>query len=479
MYSKKWLVGVSSLLILPLTAAGTVGTVQASIPDEGTGESEYQEEEQNIENVIVLIGDGLAAGQLEVSRALEYGKEDLFHMEQLPNVGLMQTYSNDNHVTDSAAAGSAMATSQKTDNGMVSMTPDGESHETILEAFQEQGKMTGVVVNNSVTDATPAAYTAHTDSRDNHEDIARQQFDSQYDILFGGGLENFLPEAQEGEDLTERFQEEGYEFVQTREELMNAPVTDKMLGLFADGNMALEADIDQMEEEDQPSLSEMSDVALQAMEQDEDGFFLMIEGSRIDHAAHFASANGVHQEVVEFDRTVELVQEWASERDDTLVVVTSDHETMGMSMTEVMDVEAWQEMPATSEYMVEQFEMDEESGMYTEASMRSAYEEYANMELTDEDIERLQNSLYEEDGEPIDAFYQAVEAGLIIAEHYHLDVYSQNITQLSESTSGHSGNMVPIFADGPGSDSFNGVFDNTDLSKIIAEEAGIPFEGSR
>lgn len=454
------------------------GVTLADSGNDGNQEDyEGGEETENIENVIMMIGDGLGMGQLEIARALEHGKEDQFHMEQLEDIGLMQTYSHDNHVTDSAAAGTAIANSQKTNNGMVGMTPDGEPVQSIMQAFQEDGKKTGAVVNHSITDATPAAFTAHVKDRDQHEDIARQQYENQYDVLLGGGLEYFLPEAQDGVDLTEAFEDDGYQFVETREELMNIDHTDQLLGLFADEHMALETDIDLIEE-DQPSLSEMSEVALDTLEHDEDGFFLMIEGARIDHAAHYADATSVWKEMVEFDDTVEYVKEWAEERDDTLLVVTSDHETMGMSMTEVMDVEALREVSASPEYMIEEFNYDEENERFTEESIQSIVSEHAGFELSNEDMERLNNHLYEDDGTPKDEWDQAVELGLVIAEHYNVDVFNREITEKSTSTSGHSGNMVPIFASGTGSDQFNGVIDNTDLSKIIADQAGIEFEST-
>lgn len=468
MLKKALFTGVAILLFSFLNFGQVV-----SADSSGQVQDNYSESSE-IENVIIMIGDGLGMGQLEIARALEHGKEEQFHMEQMENVGLMQTYSDNYHVTDSAAAGTAIATSQKTDNGMIGMTPDGTSVQSILQAFQDEGKKTGVISTHSLTDATPAAFTAHVEHRDEYENIAKQQYENEYDVLLGGGRDYFLPDAQDGEDLTEAFQKDGYQYVEDREELMNVDPTHKLLGLFADENMALGTDRELIDE-DQPSLSEMSDIALDVLAQGDDGFFLMVESARIDHAAHYGDATNVWKEVVEFDNTIKNVKDWANERDDTMVIVTADHETMGMSVTEVMEDEALQEISASPEYMVEQLDYDEDSERFTEESIQSVISEYAGFDLSEEDMDRLNTHLYEDDGSPKDEWDQAVELGLVIAENYNVNTFNREITENSESTSGHSANMVPIFASGPGSDHFNNVINNTDLSTIVAEQANIDF----
>jgi alkaline phosphatase len=204
------------------------------------------------------------------------------------------------------------------------------------------------------------------------------------------------------------------------------------------------------------------------LSQHEDGFFLMVEGARIDHASHAADMTSVWQETIEFDNTVADVLSWMEDRDDTLLIVLADHETMGIAASEVMDKEALRNVSASPEYMVSQFEFDEENGVYVADTVQSIVEEYSGVVLSDEEVEAFNEYIYDDEGELRFPHEQAWEIGSFIADHYQAGIMNREIRAAS-STGGHTGNMVPVFATGVGAEQFNGVLDNTDISHIIAE----------
>ena len=145
-------------------------------------------------NVIVMVGDGMGIGQLEVARLMEYGKDGRLNMESLDNVALMHTYSANNTVTDSAAAGTAIATGTKTNNESIGVDENGNEVKSMLDAFQARGKKVGVISTNTVTDATPAAFTASVANRwSGQAEVARQMLENEYDVLLGGGGDYFAP----------------------------------------------------------------------------------------------------------------------------------------------------------------------------------------------------------------------------------------------------------------------------------------------
>lgn len=193
--------------------------------------------------------------------------------------GLIKTHSADTEVTDSAAAGTAMATGHKTNNGMVGVTPDGEEVDSILDAAEDAKKSTGLVATSTITHATPAVFGASVEKRSDEAAIAPQFLDNEVDVLFGGGRDYFTDSKNGGkqkENLIEKAEKQGYHYVSNKEELENAKGK-KLLGLFADDAMAPEMHRDETEE---PSLAEMTNTAISTLNKNKKGFFLMVEGSQ-------------------------------------------------------------------------------------------------------------------------------------------------------------------------------------------------------
>lgn len=282
-----------------------------------------------VRNIILFIGDGMGLGQITAGRIHSTGGVGKLNIEKMPVVGLLHTQSVDNLITDSAAGATALACGVKTANGMVGVLPDGSAVESILEAVRDRGGSTGLVATSSITHATPACFGAHIDSRSRHAEIAEQLIAAGINVLLGAGTAYFLPgstpESKRADetDLLAIAKEVGYEIVKDREALLNASA-DRLLGLFAAEALS--------HQEGEPSLGEMTAKALEILPRDDDGFFLMVEGSQIDWGGHDNNPDYVIREMLEFDRAVKTGLEFALRDSSTLVVVTADHETGGMAL---------------------------------------------------------------------------------------------------------------------------------------------------
>ena len=280
-------------------------------------------------NVVLMIGDGMGVAHLSLTRIAETGGREKLNIDSMPIGGFARTYSADSLITDSAAAATALATGCKTKNGMISTTPDGTPISTILEILQKKGLSTGLVTTTTITHATPAGFGAHTSSRGDESDIAPQYIDKKIDVLLGGGRAFFIPRGEprsmrkDSRNLISEAKSAGYQTVETKDQLM-ALKGGRVLGLFQMGHLTTNAS--------EPSLAEMTGVALELLAKGDKGFFLMVEGGQIDFAAHANSADGVIKQVTGFDDAVGRVLQFARQRGDTLVIVTADHETGGLSL---------------------------------------------------------------------------------------------------------------------------------------------------
>ena len=288
-------------------------------------------------SAVLFIGDGM--GPQIVSIVKVYAERSLgreLNMVRLANsgvTGLMTTNAEDKLVTDSAASGTAMATGSKTNNGVLGMTSDGQVVKNLFEDAVEHGKSVGVVTTSSVTDATPAVFMAHATSRELHYDIARQIIESDVSVVMGGGTWFFFPPKRgkrpDGVDLTDRARELGFEVVLTLHELETSSGR-RLLGLFAPECLPYERSRDEVKI---PSLSEMTDRALDILDDDPEGFLLVVEGGRIDHAEHENSIQDAIADLLAFDDAIGHAMAY-QEQDSTLtIVVTADHDCGGPAIT--------------------------------------------------------------------------------------------------------------------------------------------------
>jgi alkaline phosphatase len=291
--------------------------------------------------IILMIGDGMGEAHRFAGRWSVVGQNGALAMDPLPYGGWQRTSSADNPVTDSAAAATALATGVKTNNGVIGMDPNWNALPTILERARDRGMAVGLVTNVQMAHATPAAFAAHWPTRTMLTEIASQMVANRVDVLLGGGEDEFLPvaasgiytgcypqpgERTDGRNLISETVAAGYTYVCNAPDLatVDPASTTRLLGLFADEGMSRPFS---------PSLADMTQKAIAVLSQDPDGFFLMIEGGQIDWASHDNDAANTISDTVDFDLAVAVAQTYAATADDTLLIVTADHETGGMSVS--------------------------------------------------------------------------------------------------------------------------------------------------
>ncbi len=282
--------------------------------------------------IILMIGDGMGRGQLEASSIYQYGAPDRLFLESLPVRGDITT-SSPSGITDSAASATAMATGEFTLNGRVGIDLFERPVQNLVELAKEHGMATGIVTTTQLAHATPACFAAHVSSRNQYQEIAAQMAELRPDVMLGGGRNDFESRG-DGRNLSAELVEGDYELVYDATQLQSASVSQhpRLIGLFAPGHIPYR--IDRSESDDYPTLSQMSLAALERLDGDPQGFFLMIEGGRIDHAGHANQIERLIGETLAFDEAVQSVVEWAGSRQDLTILVTADHETGGLQVTE-------------------------------------------------------------------------------------------------------------------------------------------------
>lgn len=291
-------------------------------------------------NIIFMVPDGMGLSNVTAARIKKYGPDgNRLYLERLKQIGYQRTHSADSIVTDSAAAASAWAAGEKFENGEISQHGKGGfAPRTILELAISLGKATGLVATSTITHATPAAFGAHIHSRGCENEIARQFImETGVDVLLGGGKSKFRstkpdPCGVRGDWITQA-KAKGYKVAFTRQKLLNLSNPPKLLGLFADRGMTPK--IDKRENSTEPTLAEMTQKALDILELNPNGFFLMVEGSQIDWANHANDLKYQIGETLAFDQAVKVVLNWlkiSGQVDETLLIIVPDHDCGGMQI---------------------------------------------------------------------------------------------------------------------------------------------------
>jgi alkaline phosphatase len=272
-------------------------------------------------NVILLVGDGMGLSQVS---AAQFYQENTPNFERFPVVGLIKTSASDALITDSAAGTTAFASGVKTYNGAIGVDQDSLSVPTLVELLSKDGMSTGVIATSSITHATPAAFYAHAPSRRMAEYIADQLPGSQVDFFAGGGLQ-FFSARSDGKNVIETLNEQG--FVVDTLSIDNPLNGDKLGYLLADDGMPTILD------GRGDFLPKATKKALDHLNGNTEGFFLVIEGSQIDWGGHGNDADYLISELLDFDKTIGQTLDFAEKDGNTLVVVTADHETGGFTLS--------------------------------------------------------------------------------------------------------------------------------------------------
>ena len=278
-------------------------------------------------NVILLIGDGMGLGHIELARAAASGRHGKLYMERLPVTGLRKTYSWGSSVTDSSAAGTALSAGIKTINGYIGLDPQQTPVKTLPQYFKEQGKSTGIVVTSPLTHATPGAFYAQQTNRYKIAKIAQDFLKKPVDLAFGSGWNDFVPKGKGGiqpsRNLINELKQAGYQIIAPGQDL-NKAVSSKVVG-FTGRSVVSDSN-------PRWSLSFMTQKAISILSKNKKVFFLMVEGSQIDWRSHNNDAKAVIESTLAFDQAVKVAADYAAANKDTLVIVTADHETGGLSI---------------------------------------------------------------------------------------------------------------------------------------------------
>jgi len=302
-------------------------------------------------NVIIMIPDGMSHDGVTLARWV-YNDGEALYMDSIAS-GLVSTHNADTAIADSAPAGTAMATGYKTQDKLIGVKPTATTLEgakpveageelapaaSILEAAKLSGKAVGIVATSEIQHATPADFSTHTIHRNMYTVIGEQQVYQGMDVVLGGGRDYLLEDTTgttnpqnktriDGENMQEAIKASGYNYVTTRSDMMKV-TSGKLWGAFT--GKAMSKDLVKATEE--PSLSEMTSKAIELLSKDKEGFFLMVEGSQVDWAAHGNQTVGLISEIKAFDDAVGVALAYAKSNKDTLVIVASDHGNGGISI---------------------------------------------------------------------------------------------------------------------------------------------------
>jgi len=448
-----------ALLLAACTATGPGATSAGQLP----------------RNIIIMFADGVAPTQWDfgryssrVLRNQPFVTTDIVFREGA--LGLLATSPLGPYVTDSAAAASAMSTGVKTENGAVSVTPDGKPLRTAMQAAKAAGKRIGLVTTATIYDATPAAFSINARSRRDSQALVDQYLALEPDVLLGGGADFFLPQGvpggkrKDGRDIIAAFRAKSYQIARNPAEL-TAATGAKVLGLFADEDMDFEIDRDAAQE---PTTAEMATAALRALSQaSPNGFVLLVENENTDTAGHINDAAALMRALWAFDDAVKVALDFQRRNPDTLVIVTGDHETGGFSPTYALkDLST---LSSTNRF----YAGDEQLRMLAGNTMSfAAVREKLGAKPSGEVLDGLIAKHFpgfrlDPDLRQLILGRKSSERNFSYTPQSALGLMVARQTGFYWGTSGHTPEPVAVGAIGPGADLFRGFQDNTDFGKHL------------
>ncbi len=445
--------------------------------------------------VFYFIGDGMGAAHRQLAEIYLREKTGDPSRKLLINsfgvAGLITTYSKDSLITDSAAAGTALSTGKKTLNGLIAKTPEKNDLKTLIEAAEDGGMATGIITTTKLTHATPATFAAHNDSRKNENEIAEDYLNSNVEFFAGGGIRHFIeknrgrnPEDAMGytgrsnrgdeKNLVNTFGQQGYTTfigMTGAAAFSNTDFSsiDKVFAAFTYFHLPYE--IERIHRyKSVPSLAEMTKAGIKVLARDPDGFFLMVEGGRIDHAAHSNDPTGVIHDTLALDHAVKAAHDfYLAHRNDTLIVVTADHETGGLGL----GGDAMHNKLNIGALMDTKLSIGDTliygSGRYNGNPV--AYRtllgtQFGLDRLSPSEAEKLEQAMDDIDAGMVQGFYTPFPAALAAA---HI---LSNRANIGWTTTKHTAVMIPLSAAGSGAERFSGYRDNTEIALETADLLG-------
>ncbi|MGL5543763.1 MAG: alkaline phosphatase [Cetobacterium sp.] len=438
----------------------------------------------DVKNVIYFIGDGLGPSQRQITEYYKkevLGKEGKLAMNDMPALGITTTHAADTLITDSAAAGTALATGSKTNNGMISMLPSGQKLKSLTDIARDKNMKTGIITSTRLTHATPAVFITTNESRANEAEMAEDFAKANIDFYAGGGYRFFVPKTGEfkssrndEKDVVKQLKDSGYKtFVgeaSSKDLLSYQPkANEKVFAALTNSHLPYE--IDRVKDNSTPSLAELTKKGIEVLTKDNNkGFFLMVEGGRIDHASHAQDAVGTIMDTIAFDDAIKVALDfYNNDPENTLIVVAADHETGGMGLgygnNYALNLEALKNIKLSVE--------DKLQKAYK--GNKDEYFSYLNKELglndlTAEEKQNIEKAMKIEDSKDrkvITNTYGGYAPTAIAVAH----IISQR-AGLQWTSFAHTATQVPLSAKGKTSENFVGFKDNTDVAKEIATSMG-------
>lgn len=424
--------------------------------------------ESKITNVIMIVADGMGPA---FPTAYRYYADN----PSTPNVeqtifdkhlvGMSSTYpaEESGRVTDSAAGATALAAGVKTYNSAISVDVNKQPVETVLQRAKALGKKTGVVVTSQVNHATPAAYISHNESRRNYNDIADSYIDNgiQVDVLLGGGWQYFI---REDRNLINEFKQAGFDYIDNFEQLSKTNINNNLLGLFAD--VGLPPAIDN----GGGKLLEMTKTALSHLE-NPNGFFMLVEASQVDWAAHSNDINSAMAEMHDLAKTLAYLESYVASHPNTQVILTADHSTGGLTLAAKGEYRWSPEMLREMQLSTSAAAQTLADNSITEESLSTLL---ANITLEEDDITQVITAK-EKALSKLQAYSELTpeqqkkqrKPSVKYALYRALNSIIDRKTNTGWTTSGHTAVDVPVYAIGAKSHIFGGLIDNTDIAKGV------------
>ena len=463
----------SSRLSLTCVAAVLIVVAGWLVARSGAGQSQAASPKY----VFLFLADGGGLAHMEITR--QYNRQ--VHNEGMVisdkimkegSVGLMTTHAANSLSTDSAAAATALASGCKAKIGALGVCADGSMPGTVMEHAKGRGMRIGLVTNSTVYDASPAAFVCHVPNRRHFASIIDRYLEFEPDVILGGGKEHFIPKSQPGgqradeTDAIAAFQKKGYQTVSNKAELERTS-RGKLLGLFSDKEMSFEIDRDKNSE---PSVYDMTRAAIRHLhDKNPHGFFAFIENENIDSASHLSDIAAMIHDYRELDRAVGLAYEFYKKYPrETLILVTSDHETGGLGFTMAL-----KDLSSTKPD-------NQVAGTYADLNKLQSISlslQKASRILgpapTAEAVDRLMRDYFSgftlapEFKEAIIARRPPWRTLYIDPTAHALGLMIANNTQAYWQTSSHTNHPVAVAALGVGAERFKGYYDNADFGKKL------------
>jgi alkaline phosphatase len=434
-------------------------------------------EPQQARSVILLISDGMGPNHQFLAEM--YAEQVLgidTYINTLDTIAYTRTLTVNDNITDSAPAGSSIHSGGRYRNGVINVDEDANTRFTIAHAARESGRAVGVVSTARITHATPASAYASVPDRDLENEIAEQLLDFAPEVALGGGRRHFVPDGgsrEDGRDMVAEFTDAGYTYVSTGSELaaLDLSETDMLLGLFKGSHMTYE--IDRVQQEiDEPSLAEMTTVALEILSRNENGFFLQVEAARIDHAGHANDAIGTLHDQLIFEESVRIALDYQAANPDTLVIVMADHETggLGLGRTNIFSVNVahLEQYECSIEYALSQVADD----------FSNAEEVLADCGWTLSEEEQAMLAMFPLDTEPGETGFlpfDEVEGYPGSWLHYVMSYAQARGAEIAWTSWTHTANPVTTFSSGPGSEMIVGDIHLEDVAFAMRDAMGVTF----